>query len=540
MKTFTIKSKLVKHSDAVTKKAVGDTKESVSSIVSNTSYSSEDKFKGRITIAELLTLEPSPDDEDMYLVYSDDTYDDEGNFILYGEEYKNGTFVMWMIDCWRPLSNDVAEATIQGDNDLPIDVVFTENPQDNRVPSTKLVYDITHILWDLILEAIYRFSDYVSKSSLAKTLEEYCTLDYLKENYVTKSLIELAFSLTVAKKDLDSEVSTLGYTKNAGTITEVKLNGNTIATGGSADIQTSYVTERSSSLLKVATWHYDSAYARWGGVILAISERDDVDVNPLGFLVIKYGRYSSDGSTARENHCQLLVWGKTKSQTGSTKFYVDTADLSNPVLYAERSRVSVVTLTPMHAISEFRLLNERVSSLPADCLEVKAQDAHPQANWNETNTESLAYIRNKPDNLLTDNNCVEKLASHGIGRYALVFRIYGDYARYQYQILRYYGVTLDTSRTSSSSTKPNLDLCVTIEGMEDENDYCDFLEKHQLHLSYSGETNNGEFKQVEALGSVTVRTVNSDSFLHIRFGSNAFITDRQVTVSLAFEHMTAW
>lgn len=69
---------------------------------------SEQNYKGKITITDLLALSVDIGDNDLYLVYSsgsdDEGWSEEGSFTLNGNSYADGTFVQWMGDGWMAVN----------------------------------------------------------------------------------------------------------------------------------------------------------------------------------------------------------------------------------------------------------------------------------------------------------------------------------------------------------------------------------------------------------------------------------------------------
>ena len=69
---------------------------------------SEQNYKGKITITDLLALSVDIGDNDLYLVYSsgsdDEGWSEEGSFTLNGIPYADGTFVQWMGGGWMAVN----------------------------------------------------------------------------------------------------------------------------------------------------------------------------------------------------------------------------------------------------------------------------------------------------------------------------------------------------------------------------------------------------------------------------------------------------
>lgn len=88
---------------------------------------SEQNYKGKITITDLLALSVDIGDNDLYLVYSsgsdDEGWSDGGTFSLNGSTYSDGTFVQWMGDGWMAVNAE----------DVNIEKVALFNPLSDKM-----------------------------------------------------------------------------------------------------------------------------------------------------------------------------------------------------------------------------------------------------------------------------------------------------------------------------------------------------------------------------------------------------------------------
>ena len=88
---------------------------------------SEQNYKGKITITDLLALSVDIGDNDLYLVYSsgsdDEGWSEEGSFTLNGNSYADGTFVQWMGDGWMAVNAE----------NVNIEKVALFNPLSNKM-----------------------------------------------------------------------------------------------------------------------------------------------------------------------------------------------------------------------------------------------------------------------------------------------------------------------------------------------------------------------------------------------------------------------
>lgn len=88
---------------------------------------SEQNYKGKITITDLLALSVDIGDNDLYLVYSsgsdDEGWGEEGSFTLNGISYADGTFVQWMGDGWMAVNAE----------DVNIEKVALFNPLSDKM-----------------------------------------------------------------------------------------------------------------------------------------------------------------------------------------------------------------------------------------------------------------------------------------------------------------------------------------------------------------------------------------------------------------------
>ena len=88
---------------------------------------SEQNYKGKITITDLLALSVDIGDNDLYLVYSsgsdDEGWGEEGSFTLNGIPYADGTFVQWMGGGWMAVNAE----------DVNIEKVALFNPLSDKM-----------------------------------------------------------------------------------------------------------------------------------------------------------------------------------------------------------------------------------------------------------------------------------------------------------------------------------------------------------------------------------------------------------------------
>ena len=88
---------------------------------------SEQNYKGKITITDLLALSVDIGDNDLYLVYSsgsdDEGWSEEGSFTLNGNSYADGTFVQWMGNGWMAVNAE----------DVNIEKVALFNPLSDKM-----------------------------------------------------------------------------------------------------------------------------------------------------------------------------------------------------------------------------------------------------------------------------------------------------------------------------------------------------------------------------------------------------------------------
>lgn len=88
---------------------------------------SEQNYKGKITITDLLALSVDIGDNDLYLVYSSGSdvegWSEEGSFTLNGNSYADGTFVQWMGDGWMAVNAE----------DVNIEKVALFNPLSDKM-----------------------------------------------------------------------------------------------------------------------------------------------------------------------------------------------------------------------------------------------------------------------------------------------------------------------------------------------------------------------------------------------------------------------
>lgn len=114
---------------------------------------------------------------------------------------------------------------LKENNGVMIDTEVPEQPSDTHVPSTKLVSDNFNTigLW------LNSLSD--TKANRTE-LSNYFDKTYILANYYDKSLLDEAFSHVQYKNTLEENVTALGFTKNAGTITGVIFNGSSLGNSG--------------------------------------------------------------------------------------------------------------------------------------------------------------------------------------------------------------------------------------------------------------------------------------------------------------------
>lgn len=111
-----------------------------------------------------------------------------------------------------------------------IDTVVPDNPSDTHVPSTKLMADNFKIV-NLWLNSL---SDMKADRT---ELSNYFDNTYILANYYDKNSVDNALSEVQKKDTLAKDVEALGFTKNAGTITGVNLNGENVGRSGVVDIK---------------------------------------------------------------------------------------------------------------------------------------------------------------------------------------------------------------------------------------------------------------------------------------------------------------
>ena len=140
---------------------------------------------------------------------------------------------------------------------VTIDTKVPEQPSDTHVPSTKLVADNFKVvnLW------LNNLSDTkVDETELSKYFDK----AYILANYYDKSMLDEAFSRVQYKNTLEENVTALGFTKNAGTITGVVLNGASLGNSGVIRISAMplgyFYTSSNNGVVQTGKWR-EIAYA---------------------------------------------------------------------------------------------------------------------------------------------------------------------------------------------------------------------------------------------------------------------------------------
>lgn len=146
---------------------------------------------------------------------------------------------------------------LKENNGVTIDTEVPEQPSDTHVPSTKLVVDNFKVV-NLWLNSL-------SDTKVDETeLSKYFDKTYILANYYDKSLLDEAFSRVQYKNTLEENVAALGFTKNAGTITGVVLNGASLGNSGVIRISAMplgyFYTSSNNGVVQTGKWR-EIAYA---------------------------------------------------------------------------------------------------------------------------------------------------------------------------------------------------------------------------------------------------------------------------------------
>lgn len=146
---------------------------------------------------------------------------------------------------------------LKENNGVTIDTEVPEQPSDTHVPSTKLVVDNFKVV-NLWLNSL-------SDTKVDETeLSKYFDKNYILANYYDKSLLDEAFSRVQYENTLEENVSALGFTKNAGTITGVVFNGSTLGNSGVIRISAMplgyFYTSSNNGVVQTGKWR-EIAYA---------------------------------------------------------------------------------------------------------------------------------------------------------------------------------------------------------------------------------------------------------------------------------------
>lgn len=146
---------------------------------------------------------------------------------------------------------------LKENNGVMIDTEAPEQPSDTHVPSTKLMVDNFKVV-NLWLNSL-------SDTKVNKTeLSNYFDKNYILANYYDKSLLDEAFSRVQYENTLEENVSALGFTKNAGTITGVVFNGSTLGNSGVIRISAMplgyFYTSSNNGVVQTGKWR-EIAYA---------------------------------------------------------------------------------------------------------------------------------------------------------------------------------------------------------------------------------------------------------------------------------------
>lgn len=129
---------------------------------------------------------------------------------------------------------------LKENNGVTIDTEVPEQPSDTHVPSTKLVVDNFKVV-NLWLNSL-------SDTKVDETeLSKYFDKTYILANYYDKSMLDEAFSRVQYKNTLEENVTALGFTKNAGTITGINFNGTNAGRSGIVSISALPLGEYTSS-----------------------------------------------------------------------------------------------------------------------------------------------------------------------------------------------------------------------------------------------------------------------------------------------------
>ena len=129
---------------------------------------------------------------------------------------------------------------LKENNGVTIDTEVPEQPSDTHVPSTKLVVDNFKVV-NLWLNSL-------SDTKVDETeLSKYFDKTYILANYYDKSMLDEAFSRVQYKNTLEENVTALGFTKNAGTITGINFNGTNAGRSGIVSIRALPLGEYTSS-----------------------------------------------------------------------------------------------------------------------------------------------------------------------------------------------------------------------------------------------------------------------------------------------------
>lgn len=219
---------------------------------------------------------------------------------------------------------------LKENNGVTIDTEVPEQPSDTHVPSTKLVVDNFKVV-NLWLNSL-------SDTKVDETeLSKYFDKTYILANYYNKSLLDEAFSRVQYKNTLEENVAALGFTKNAGTITGVVLNGASLGNSGVIRISAMplgyFYTSSNNGVVQTGKWR-EIAYANVNvNAVISVEQNFSISraigASSMGRGIVSvsarvsYGTVSHMSLVTDNNY--IVPHVKLKYESGKLSIYV-TAD----------------------------------------------------------------------------------------------------------------------------------------------------------------------------------------------------------------------
>lgn len=535
---------------------------------------SEQNYKGKITITDLLALSVDIGDNDLYLVYSsgsdDEGWSEKGSFTLNGNSYADGTFVQWMGNGWMAVNAE----------DVNIEKVALFNPLSDKMDIIVKTYPQTS------------YDHLYGRSRYGMMIADVACYELDEETGAYKPKIERMTGQYAGSTNLKTLI--VPYARRYHQGGEYHYEGGVLTAADYQRLMEAgnilfFATYGTTTLSQIRSAVQDGkeVLCAYGNIIYRLtmlagsravffSMNDkiarEVEVDENGWDIEEYELPSGDSEAVKYTAQSLTDTQKTQARqnigAGTSSFSGDYRDLANKPTIPDSSdfvtRAGQQTIQGKKTFDNYQWgqITVRASNgsyYDSPCISFQATVGQVAEGVGSIGVRRTSYLTGYPAYWASDNGNPQRLVredergseltpiyidsygkTHECNLYDyVVFEQTGTYYTYSFtRIGGTEGVNVLFDIMESSASVSNMLICISISGMITATAYSEYMKTHIASVFLTGDGTSLS-QQVNALRRVwvTEETAQTDAKIVLQLNTEVFEPNPTNRFIVKFEHI---